>query len=369
MSWSVPLPAIYFIIMLMQYQYSLYGRYASAAAGGKEGGLTVTIAVAQIAVCAAYALVLWAIRFNPLTLQRQNLPRLDRSDLLPLIMLSTLYACAHSSGHFALTVGSHAFGQVVKAAEPVFSATVSATAYGATISKWRWLCIPLIVGGVAVSTLKRDASGAYAIALDLPVLVAGCVCNAFAAFRNCESKRMMRGGLSERLGSPSNQFAVTNVLALVASLPLMLAVEGVGGATRFVELARADPTFRFHMLVSGLLLYLYNELTTLTIKRTSALTASVANTGKRAFVIVGVALATGKAVTSEEKLGATITIASVLLYSMVDDLAAKPTFVKERSRGEPGVRLQAAAKAPPKRMPPTKAPPPGMPPTGKAKVQ
>mgnify|MGYP003306390025 CR=1 FL=1 len=110
-------------------------------------------------------------------------------------------------------------------------------------------------------------------------------------------------------------------------------------------------------------------LATLTIAVTGAVTASVANTAKRAFVIVGVALATGKAVTSEEKLGATITIASVLLYSVVDDLAAKPTFVKERSRGEPGVRLQAAAKAPPKRMPPTKAPPPGMPPTGRAKVQ
>ena len=46
---------------------------------------------------------------------------------------------------------------------------------------------------------------------------------------------------------------------LVASLPLMLAVEGVGAATRFADLARADPTFRFHMLVSGLLLYLYNR--------------------------------------------------------------------------------------------------------------
>ena len=134
---------------------------------------------------------------------------------------------------------------------------------------------------------------------------------------------MMRGGLSERLGSPSNQFAVTNVLALVASLPLMLAAEGVDGAARFWLLVRGDPTFRFHMLASGLLLYLYNELTTMTIKRTSALTASVANTGKRAFVIVGVALATGKAVTAEEQLGATITIASVLLYSVVDDLAPK----------------------------------------------
>jgi solute carrier family 35 protein E1 len=46
---------------------------------------------------------------------------------------------------------------------------------------------------------------------------------------------------------------------------------------------------------SGLLYYLYNELATLTIAKTSALTMSVANTAKRAFVIVGVSVALGKA--------------------------------------------------------------------------
>ena len=46
--------------------------------------------------------------------------------------------------------------------------------------------------------------------------------------------------------------------------------------------------------MSGLFLYLYNELATIAMSRTSALTASVANTAKRAFVIVGVGVAMGK---------------------------------------------------------------------------
>ena len=66
----------------------------------------------------------------------------------------------------------------------------------------------------------------------------------------------------------------------------------------------------------------YNELATLTISRSSAVTASVANTAKRAFVIVGVSLALGRELRYEEQLGATLAIGAVMLYSMVDSLPA-----------------------------------------------
>ena len=51
---------------------------------------------------------------------------------------------------------------------------------------------------------------------------------------------------------------------------------------------------RYYLCMSGLFLYSYNELATIAMSRTSALTASVANTAKRAFVIVGVGVAMGK---------------------------------------------------------------------------
>ena len=39
------------------------------------------------------------------------------------------------------------------------------------------------------------------------------------------------------------------------------------------------------LLVSGLMFYIYNELSTMTIKATGAITGSVANTAKRIFVL------------------------------------------------------------------------------------
>ena len=63
---------------------------------------------------------------------------------------------------------------------------------------------------------------------------------------------------------------------------------------QFVDLFKTNPVVSSNLITSGLYFYLYNELATLTIKKTSATTQSVANTAKRVIVIVGSALAFGE---------------------------------------------------------------------------
>ena len=77
---------------------------------------------------------------------------------------------------------------------------------------------------------------------------------------------------------------------------------------------------QFNLVMSGLCFYLYNELATMTLKVTGAVTASVANTAKRVIVMVYMAAVTGKALTDEQKMGAGVAICGVLLYSLIDDL-------------------------------------------------
>ena len=158
--------AVYYVaIAVMQYQYTLWGQLAAREAGSDGPSLVVTIAVSQIGVCALYAIVLWTIGYNPISLfglrapTRQPIPQLTSADLRSMLPLASCYAAAHASGHAALTLGSHAFGQIVKAAEPVFSIVVSTCFYGQTSSVAKWCTIPLIVSGVALSTLKLDAAG------------------------------------------------------------------------------------------------------------------------------------------------------------------------------------------------------------------
>ena len=60
----------------------------------------------------------------------------------------------------------------------------------------------------------------------------------------------------------------------------------------------------------------YNELATLTIKKTNAVTQSVANTAKRVIVIIGVALVLGESLAPIKLLGCSIGIGGVFLYSL-----------------------------------------------------
>lgn len=75
--------------------------------------------------------------------------------------------------------------------------------------------------------------------------------------------------------------------------------------------------------MSGVTFYGYNELSTMTIHYTSAITQSVANTAKRVVVIVGVAVALGKPLTKEEMIGSAVSISGVFLYSVADSLFGK----------------------------------------------
>lgn len=115
------------------------------------------------------------------------------------------------------------------------------------------------------------------------------------------------------------QFAVTQIVGFIILLPIMYATEGNMASTFFDKL-KTDSALQFNLVMSGLAFYIYNELATYTLKVTGAVTASVANTAKRVIVMVYMAAVTGKALTTEQKIGSGIAISGVLLYSLIDDL-------------------------------------------------
>merc|ERR1711934_1022850 len=209
-------------------------------------------------------------------------------------------------GVFALSAGAVSFGQIVKAAEPAFAAVVGTKLYGKKISKAKWLSLIPVIGGVCLASLKE---------LDFAVsaLIAACTANVFAAFKANENAKVMAApGLKDRLGSVGNQFALTTILAFLMSIPVVI-LKGEPWSG-FVQLWKTNPVVWF---------YGYNELATMTIKKTSAVTQSVANTAKRVIVIVGVALVMGESLNPLKLAGCAIGIGGVFLYSVIDQLLAK----------------------------------------------
>ena len=84
-----------------------------------------------------------------------------------------------------------------------------------------------------------------------------------------------------------------------------------------MELFKKSDILKSNLITSGLYFSLYNELSTITIKKTSATTQSVANTAKRVIVIVGVAIALGESLELVKMIGCAIGIGGVLAYSLV----------------------------------------------------
>merc|ERR1719446_1187247 len=124
-------------------------------------------------------------------------------------------------------------------------------------------------------------------------------------------------GIKDRLGNVGNQYALTTIISFLATIPLIYLKGEASKFGEFMTLFKENPIVKANVLLSGLYFYGYNELATMTIKKTNAVTQSVANTAKRVIVIVGTALAFGEPIPFMKGLGCAIGIGGVFLYSMI----------------------------------------------------
>jgi len=280
-------------------------------------------------VCSAYALILWVVGYNPIKLfglqapAKMPLPKITKGDLAATLPVGCFSAAAHSAGVFCLGADP-LFGQIVKAGEPVMSAFVSTLFYKGKESMAKLVCLVFIVGGVAFASLKKDEAGNYKLKFDQTALIAGMLGNIFAAFKGTETKKLMKlDGVKERYQGVGNQFAVTEVLAFLVSVPVMIFTEGAKWG-EFCSLMMTSKELQLGLAVSGMTFYLYNELATLTIKAVGPVASSVANTAKRVIVMVYMStFVTGKPLTEEQQIGSAVAISFVMIYAVVDILVAK----------------------------------------------
>jgi len=306
---DVPLMLYFLFWYVGNYYYNITNKLALKAAGG-SAGFPMTISALQLAVGALYGIFLW------LAPDARSKPTVTVDDIVKMLPVAFCFMGAHSASVFALSAGAVSFGQIVKAAEPAFAAVLSQFVYGKPVSKAKWLCLPVIIGGVILASVKE---------LDFAVsaLVSACIANLFAAFKGNENKKLMETeGLKDRMGSVGNQFALTTILGFLMSIPLVLLREG-SKLPQFVEMFKTNPAISTNLIASGLWFYGYNELATMTLKKTGAVTQSVANTAKRVIVIVGVAIVLGESLDPMKLLGCAIGIGGVFVYSIIDQLLAK----------------------------------------------
>jgi len=306
---DIPLMMYFLFWYVGNYYYNITNKLALKAAGG-SAGFPMTISALQLAVGACYGTFLW------LAPDARKKPSVTVDDVFKMLPVAFCFMGAHSASVFALSAGSVSFGQIVKAAEPAFAAVLSQFVYKKPVSRAKWMCLPVIIGGVVLASVKE-------LDFAMGALISACIANLFAAFKGNENKKLMdTEGLKDRMGSVGNQFALTTILGFLMSIPVVLLREG-SRLGEFVDVFKTSPALSANLIASGLWFYGYNELATMTLKKTGAVTQSVANTAKRVIVIVGVAIVLGESLDPMKLLGCGIGIGGVLLYSVIDQLLAK----------------------------------------------
>jgi len=291
------------------YYYNIYNKLAAKESGGAT--FAFTLAFIQLIVGSVYALFLWAAP------EARAKPKMSFAQFMSLAPLGFFAAAAHAGAVFAMSAGAVSFGQIVKAAEPAFAAGVGAVFYSKFESKAKLMCLPIIIGGIWIASVEE---------LDFTwgSLIAASIANIASAFRGGENKRVMADKeTKDAIGGAGNTYAITTLWATVMLVPMLFLSGEYAKFDDFKKLWNTNDALRYNTYMSGLTFYLYNEVSTLALKSISGVTHSVANTAKRAIIIVGCAIAFGESMAPTKMAGCTIAIGGTFLYAVADELFGK----------------------------------------------
>lgn len=124
---------------------------------------------------------------------------------------------------------------------------------------------------------------------------------------------------------PANTYAVVNILALLATLPLMAVFDVKDFASVFQSVTAAGQQWNVlkYATLSGLAFYLYNEASFLALERLSPVTHSVANTLKRVVIIIATCIVFQTPMTLLGGVGSGVAVGGTLLYSLAKKQYAK----------------------------------------------
>jgi len=286
--------------------YNIYNKKACIALGKNAAGASNAhwaLSAFQLFVGALFVIPMWITGIR-------NKPQLSLDNWKELAPVGLFASLAHAFSVLALGAGAVSFGQIVKAAEPVFAAATNAVLLKDIDHPLVYAALIPIIGGVGLASLTE-------LSFTWTALIAASLANQAAAFKNVVSKGVLGKPWAKALG-PSNTYSVVNILALLFTIPFVLAFDAKDAAAVYNQVLKAGTSADVlkYTAYSGLSFYLYNEASFLALERLSPVTHSVANTLKRVVIIVASCIVFKTPITLLGSIGSGIAVAGTLLYSL-----------------------------------------------------
>jgi solute carrier family 35 protein E1 len=251
---------------------------------------------------------LWILKIReyPFATKKELISTVD--ELKNVALFNTL---THIAGVIALGSGAVSFTQVVKASEPAFTAFISAVFQNSFLSLKAYAALFTVIIGVAISSANELTFSWYC-------LFAGIIANIFASARGVFSKSAMCGDEKCNIVlSAENFYAIITSMSCILLIPLMFIMEGHSILRILTECSSVEAEGLYYSITSGLLFYLYNELSFKVLDKVHPVTHALANTFKRIVIILSSIYFFKNNLTLGGGIGSILAIFGVTLYSLV----------------------------------------------------
>lgn len=263
--------------------------------------LPATVAAVQIILGIPLFLPMWLVKCPDFESCRATLPSICK------------IAFSHALGNLAtvisLSAGSVSFTHITKAAEPLFSAALSAILFGDYASTAVYSTLIPIVVGVGIASAKE-------VSFTWTSFLAGMASNLFYQLRIVLSKKEISAGSGSL--SPSDFFRVLTIISAVELLPISMALEGYKVRSTWEAALKAGvdtDSLMQNLLISGFSYYAYNEISFWILGSISPMTHAVGNTVKRVVIILASILILKSPISTFGMIGSAIAVLGTLAYS------------------------------------------------------
>ena len=270
--------------------------------------LPATVAAIQILIGIPVFLPVWLIK-------RPNFDAF-KSVLPALCKIGFCHALGNLATVVSLSQGAVSFTHIIKAAEPIFSAVLSASIYGDYSPTSVYITLIPIVLGVAVASVKE-------LSFTWIGFLAGMASNLFYQLRIVLSKKELTNESNSL--SPANFFRVLTIISAVELLPISIALEGYKLRSVW-DSAIANgvdmDNLISNILISGFSSYCYNEVSFWILGSISPMTHAVGNTIKRVVIIMASIIILKSPISTHGVIGSAVAVIGTFLYSFVGHRAS-----------------------------------------------
>jgi len=272
-----------------------------------------TVAFVQLLCAWVYLIPQWMAGIRPV-------PSPSKSGLASLQKISLLHGFGHLVTVMSMGLGAVSFVHVVKAAEPVFAAILSAIFAGSVMAFPVYASLLPVCAGVAIAS-AGELSFSYAC------FGTAMMSNLLFAARAVFSKMAMSSEDQGKNMDAANTFAVVTMLATLVCFPVVAVLEGPkilpAWAAATAAKGMTAQKLASTLFMSGIYLYTYNEFAFKVLGMVSPVAQAVGNTVKRVVILVATSLAFATPMTPIGITGSAIAMAGVLVYSLVQQAYAK----------------------------------------------